>query len=128
MLQFLNQYIVAFRRVQDFVIHKPDITPVERREGDDIGIRIVDGEFKWDPTSNQNDSPTLKDINIEIKKGELVMIVGAVGSGKSSLLMAILGEIPKIKGNVQITGKLAYVSQEVLRSVVNCQTAHPTSF
>jgi hypothetical protein len=29
-------------------------------------------------------------------------------------LMAILGEIPKIKGDVQITGKIAYVSQEVL--------------
>jgi ABC-type polysaccharide/polyol phosphate transport system ATPase subunit len=114
MMQFLNQYIVAFRRVQDFVIHKADITPVEKKEGDNIGIHIVNGDFKWDPNSNQNNSPTLKDINIEVKKGELVMIVGAVGSGKSSLLMAILGEIPKIKGDVQITGKIAYVSQEVL--------------
>ena len=35
----------------------------------------------------------LKDINLEIKKGEFVCIVGDVGSGKSSLLHAVIGDM-----------------------------------
>jgi len=35
----------------------------------------------------------LKDINMDVKQGQLVCIVGRVGSGKSSLLSALLGEM-----------------------------------
>jgi ABC-type cobalamin/Fe3+-siderophores transport system ATPase subunit len=36
---------------------------------------------------------TLKDINIKVKKGELVCIIGNIGSGKSSLLQTIIGDL-----------------------------------
>ena len=36
---------------------------------------------------------TLKDIKVEIKKGEFVVIIGDVGCGKSSLLQALIGEM-----------------------------------
>ena len=55
--------------------------------------------------------PTLKNINLDIKKGELVMITGRVGSGKSSLLAAILGEINTLEGHVSRSGTIAYVPQ-----------------
>jgi len=55
--------------------------------------------------------PTLKNINLDIKKGELVMITGRVGSGKSSLLAAILGEINMLDGHVSRSGTIAYVPQ-----------------
>ena len=45
--------------------------------------------------------PTLENINLDIKKGELVMVTGRVGSGKSSLLNALLGEINKLEGQVR---------------------------
>ena len=38
---------------------------------------------------------TLRNLNLKIKKGELVAIVGSVGCGKSSLLSAVLGEMHK---------------------------------
>ena len=41
-------------------------------------------------------------ITIDIKPGSLVAVVGSVGSGKSSLLAAILGEMDKIKGKVNV--------------------------
>ncbi|OMJ20893.1 ATP-binding cassette sub-family C member 11 [Smittium culicis] len=49
----------------------------------------------------------LKNINISVKKGELLGVVGPVGSGKSSLCNAILGEMYKISGEfgVQLTRK-----------------------
>lgn len=42
----------------------------------------------------------LKDINLKVKQGSLVAVVGAVGSGKSSLLSAFLGEMDKISGKL----------------------------
>ena len=44
--------------------------------------------------------PTLKEVNLEIRWGQKVAICGPVGAGKSSLLYAVLGEIPKISGTV----------------------------
>ncbi|KAG8192593.1 hypothetical protein JTE90_015226 [Oedothorax gibbosus] len=55
---------------------------------------------------------TLRNINLQVPKNSLVAIVGQVGSGKSSLLSAILGEMDKLSGSVSLSGKVAYVSQQ----------------
>ena len=54
---------------------------------------------------------TLNDITLDVRNGNLLAITGAVGSGKSSLLAAILGELPLHKGEISYHGKLAYVPQ-----------------
>lgn len=41
-------------------------------------------------------------IDLEIKDGTLVAVVGTVGAGKSSLISAFLGEMEKLNGNVNI--------------------------
>lgn len=46
----------------------------------------------------------LMDINIDIKKGELVMVIGSIGSGKSSLLNAIAGSMVKVSGRIGVDG------------------------
>ncbi|CDW55835.1 multidrug resistance associated protein 7 [Trichuris trichiura] len=58
---------------------------------------------------------TIKDITFSVKQGELVGIYGPVGSGKSSLLYAILGEISKCAGSVYVRDwkdGVAFVSQD----------------
>ncbi|OTF77184.1 hypothetical protein BLA29_002535 [Euroglyphus maynei] len=69
--------------------------------------------------NDENDGPkqtsfTLKSINLEIEKGSLVAIVGPVGSGKSSLISAILGEMECMEGRVRInhSSSIAYVTQQ----------------
>ncbi|XP_015900302.3 ABC transporter C family member 3-like isoform X1 [Ziziphus jujuba] len=74
----------------------------------DTAIEIVDGAFSWDISSP---TPTLRDINIQVSHGMRVAICGSVGSGKSSLLSCILGEISKISGTVKLCGTKAYVAQ-----------------
>lgn len=44
--------------------------------------------------------PTLRNINLHVEQGQLIAVVGTVGSGKSSLLSALLGEMDKISGRV----------------------------
>ncbi|KAF1324581.1 Abc transporter c family member 2, partial [Globisporangium splendens] len=55
---------------------------------------------------------TLEGINVEIDPGQLVMIVGTVGSGKSSFLSGILGEMSLLNGDLHVSGEISFVSQE----------------
>ncbi|XP_052851275.1 multidrug resistance-associated protein 1 isoform X14 [Drosophila gunungcola] len=69
-------------------------------------MSIENGEFSW------GDEITLRNINIEVHKNSLVALVGTVGSGKSSVVQAFLGEMEKLAGIVNTVGKLAYVPQQ----------------
>lgn len=53
----------------------------------------------------------LRDINIQIPKGQLTAIVGAVGAGKSSLLSALIGDMKRTSGNVTFGGSIGYCAQ-----------------
>ncbi|KAI0360038.1 ABC protein [Trametes cingulata] len=53
----------------------------------------------------------VKDVNMSVARGTLVAIVGSVGSGKSSLLQGLIGEMRKVKGHVSFGGRVAYCSQ-----------------
>lgn len=74
---------------------------------------IENGTFSWG-----GDDTTLRDINMRVDKSKLVAVVGSVGSGKSSLVSAYLGEMDKISGRVNTSGKIAYVSQQAW--IQNC--------
>uniref|UniRef100_A0A665VFY5 ATP-binding cassette, sub-family C (CFTR/MRP), member 2 n=1 Tax=Echeneis naucrates TaxID=173247 RepID=A0A665VFY5_ECHNA len=56
--------------------------------------------------------PSFSMFTINIKPGRLVAVVGAVGSGKSSLISALLGEMHSSKGLINIQGSLAFVPQQ----------------
>jgi ABC-type polysaccharide/polyol phosphate transport system ATPase subunit len=53
----------------------------------------------------------LIDIDFSIPRGQLVAIVGAVGSGKTSLLQGIIGEMRRTSGSTTFGGSVAYSSQ-----------------
>lgn len=55
---------------------------------------------------------TLANVTWEVAQGSLVAVVGTVGSGKSSLLSALLGDMIRVKGYANIRGKIAYVPQQ----------------
>ncbi|KAG6791640.1 hypothetical protein POTOM_000767 [Populus tomentosa] len=75
----------------------------------DQSILIRATEISWGIDSSSKS--TLRNINVVVKPGEKVAICGEVGSGKSTLFAAVLGEVPKITGVVHVFGKIAYVSQ-----------------
>uniref|UniRef100_A0A8D3ABM7 ATP-binding cassette, sub-family C (CFTR/MRP), member 8 n=1 Tax=Scophthalmus maximus TaxID=52904 RepID=A0A8D3ABM7_SCOMX len=61
----------------------------------DTCIKIVSGYFTW-----TDGPPTLSSVDIRVPFGKLTMIVGQVGCGKSSLLLAALGEMQRVSGAV----------------------------
>ncbi|PWA85952.1 AAA+ ATPase domain-containing protein [Artemisia annua] len=75
----------------------------------ETAIEIMDGNFTWD--LNMLSNSTLKDITIRVNHGMRVAVCGTVGSGKSSLLSCILGEMSKVSGSVKVEGSKAYVAQ-----------------
>ncbi|XP_068192205.1 multidrug resistance-associated protein 1 isoform X2 [Antennarius striatus] len=105
------QASVSLKRLRVFLSHEElQEHGVEHNPGANFpySISIADGVFSWSRTQ----PPTLKKLNVCIPEGSLVAVVGHVGSGKSSLLSALLGEMEKLEGTVVVKGLVAYVSQQ----------------
>jgi ABC-type multidrug transport system fused ATPase/permease subunit len=68
-------------------------------------------EWRGDPPLNRS-LHTLMGMDVRIKKGQLVAVVGSVGSGKSSFLSALLGEMSLRSGDVYMKGSVAYCNQQ----------------
>ncbi|OEL13321.1 ABC transporter C family member 8 [Dichanthelium oligosanthes] len=108
-LTMMIQYKVSLDRIERFLledeIREEDVKRV-LSDNSDIRVQVQDGNFSWN-ASGANLS--LRNVNLSISRGEKVAVCGPVGSGKSSLLYALLVEIPRISGSV--FGSVAYVSQ-----------------
>lgn len=63
------------------------------------------------PSAAQQNIFQLKDINLSIPKGSLTAIVGEIGSGKSSLLQGLMGEMRRTEGKVTFSGSTALCAQ-----------------
>lgn len=71
-------------------------------------LSIKNGEFKW---TREASVSTLEDINLTVRKGELVGVLGRVGAGKSSLLSAIIGDMRRVDGELHVNGTISYAPQ-----------------
>ncbi|KAL6140763.1 hypothetical protein ACLB2K_059057 [Fragaria x ananassa] len=110
-LSVMIQVKVSFDRLNVFLLDdelKDDEVRNLPSPNSDESLRIQKGIFSWYPESAIQ---TLKEVNIEAKCEQKIAVCGPVGAGKSSLLFAILGEMPKLSGTVDVFGTIAYVSQ-----------------
>lgn len=119
-LQRIARSSACIERIRTFLIseelqnhyienHKNGCNVHLRRESTRPDLQLTNISAKWDPDSNEK---TLKNINFSANRGSLTAIIGQVGSGKTSLLHLILGELPLECGTIKINGKIVYVSQE----------------
>ncbi|PON96124.1 ATP-binding cassette containing protein [Trema orientale] len=110
-LSVMIQVKVSFDRLNSFLLEDELKDEGERRQPSpypDKSLKIRGGTFSWDPKST---IPTLREVNLEISMGQKIAVCGSVGARKSSLLYAMIGEIPKLSGTVEVFGSIAYVSQ-----------------
>ncbi|KAJ1996422.1 hypothetical protein GGI25_000485 [Coemansia spiralis] len=71
-------------------------------------VEVKDGSFKW----SNNGSVILDNINLIAQSSEHLAVVGRVGSGKSSLVSALLGDMQRERGEIVIHGQIAYAPQQ----------------
>ncbi|KAK8748985.1 hypothetical protein OTU49_015624, partial [Cherax quadricarinatus] len=106
------QASVSLKRLNKFLnADELDPNSVSRDSSESNPVIIKDGTFAWGHGEEEG-KPVLKNINLSVADGSLVAVVGSVGAGKSSLISAILGEMEKQSGRVNIKGNIAYVSQQ----------------
>ncbi|KAM9726615.1 ATP-binding cassette sub-family C member 2 [Menidia menidia] len=103
------QTTVSKKRLEKFLGGEDLDSDVVRHDPSfDSAVSICDASFSWERDSD----PLLKSVSLDVKPGRLVAVVGAVGSGKSSLISALLGEMYSTKGFINIQGSLALVPQQ----------------
>mmetsp|Transcript_44529 Transcript_44529/g.82875 ORF Transcript_44529/g.82875 Transcript_44529/m.82875 type:complete len:1660 (+) Transcript_44529:127-5106(+) len=115
--QNLMQMSVSVARIERFLkqpeapMLREDFFPTLKltcSEAVDRNVVQIQGSFSWTST----DAAVISDVNIEVKAGELIGVVGDAGSGKTALLHAMLGELFPIQGaSLSRPQKVSYCSQ-----------------
>ena len=136
LLNTLAEGKVSLVRITDFLSSKEVDDYVERDvAGEGCAIAVTNATFSWKPKSGQIAPPddkstvtrgNLVGINFRVKKGELLAVVGPVGSGKSSLVSAVLGDMHLVgeggrvvvQGSVALVPQTAWIPNESFRDVV----------
>lgn len=101
----LQSFLVSEELQRDAVQRKPKV----KKDGE-VAVEIGgDAMFLWQRKPEYK--VALRNVNFQAKKGELICIVGKVGSGKSALVQSMLGDLFRVNGYATIHGSVAYVSQ-----------------
>lgn len=112
----LAKAVVATRRMENFLLAEdfhqyseseketPRTSPLES-----YAVTFKNFSAKW---SVESEKQALLNLSMSISRGSLVALVGQVGSGKSTLMQALLNELPWKSGQLTVNGKLSYCSQE----------------
>ncbi|CAD8204753.1 unnamed protein product [Paramecium octaurelia] len=107
---------ISLKRIQNFLDSQELMNDLYcKNKSESSALDIAQGNFFWRKECIE-EQQILKNINISVEKGKFVSIIGDVGSGKSSLIQSILGEmIYKInddKPKINRSGPIAYVGQK----------------
>jgi len=106
---------ISIQRIQDYLLleekHEADVDKSSyKNQNRDSVISFDSVCCKWND-SDEKVPAVLKNISFQVENKELIGVVGPTGSGKSSLLMAMLRELCVTSGSVCSTGQISYCSQ-----------------
>ncbi|KAL3667606.1 hypothetical protein V7S43_007160 [Phytophthora oleae] len=107
----VSEAITSTGRLSDFLVSEEvDEALHELNQNHDKAIiSFQDAALQW---VEDSPVPTLSRITFTLHPGSLTVVVGPVGSGKSSLVNAILGEMHQLSGTRVVRGDAAYASQQ----------------
>ncbi|KAG0313169.1 hypothetical protein BGZ99_009032 [Dissophora globulifera] len=79
-----------------------------RNAADKYAIVVKDASYSW----YKDSAPVISNINLAMTQDCLLSIVGRVGTGKSSLIAALCGDLERISGEIRVRGSVAFVPQQ----------------
>ena len=98
----VSRAMASVKRVGEVLDSDPVIVSGERdREDGEIAVSFKGVDFRYPSAKGR---PVLHDVNIDIKKGETFAIIGATGSGKTSLVNLIMRFYDATEGEVSVNG------------------------
>uniref|UniRef100_A0A8D3BQ00 Multidrug resistance-associated protein 4 n=1 Tax=Scophthalmus maximus TaxID=52904 RepID=A0A8D3BQ00_SCOMX len=108
----LSETVVSIHRIKNFLLLKEvdrntSGIPLDEKNPNCIEMKKL--TCYWDKSL---DAPSLQNVSVNVKSHKLLTVIGPVGAGKSSLLSAILRELPLDTGTLQVKGQLTYASQQ----------------
>uniref|UniRef100_A0A8C2GR14 Multidrug resistance-associated protein 4 n=1 Tax=Cyprinus carpio TaxID=7962 RepID=A0A8C2GR14_CYPCA len=111
-IEKVSESAISIRRIKKFLLLDELVkshVPLTQEDKKEASVEIEDLICYWDKSL---DAPTLQNLSLTVKPGQLLAVIGPVGAGKSSLLSTVLGELPAEKGVVKVKGELTYASQQ----------------
>ena len=110
-----NKMALTIKNKARFVYETKINSPEKRKDEkskqnlktNEVKLSKTEFEKSNDRQSDEDEKPfELKDIELEVGKGQLVAVIGQVGSGKSSLISAILGEMHLVENDLGELGQV----------------------
>ncbi|CAJ1377586.1 unnamed protein product [Effrenium voratum] len=107
MARFFMEAAVAKDRIEAFLL-SPEVAPRPGAASAGTALELKSSKLAW-----PDKTVLLEEVDISVKTGELMVILGKTGAGKSGLLYAMLGELPIAPedGKVCLTGTVGYCAQ-----------------
>ena len=112
-----RECVIALNRIQRILELPENISHCIRKksavEDSCPSIRFHNFSASWKGTTEADrDQLLLKSINLSFDRAQLVAIAGPLGSGKSSLLLSLINELPGLSGEITVSGVMSYAAQE----------------
>ncbi|MBQ7383235.1 MAG: ABC transporter ATP-binding protein [Clostridia bacterium] len=102
MSQSISRAIASAKRINEVLDSDPVIVGGEKSaEGGDIAVSFRNVSFRYPETHGR---PVLHDINLDVKRGETLAVIGATGSGKTSLVNLIPRFYDATEGDIYVDG------------------------
>lgn len=118
-LTYANQYTKPFNEISSVITELQsafasakrvfEIIESDEEENDDClySLNEIDGTLSLDDVSFSYtpDKPLIEDLNLDVKKGQRIAIVGPTGCGKTTLINLLMRFYDVTDGNIKISGK-----------------------
>ncbi|XP_077976273.1 ATP-binding cassette sub-family C member 4-like [Styela clava] len=115
-IEYMSTTNVSMKRIQKYLLMEEfsDIgNNLRSNSNQEVYVELENFTAKWELNDDANERAdiALNCVNVRVHAGKLVAVIGPVGSGKSSLLSAILGELPAAEGKTTVHGNVVYSNQ-----------------
>ncbi|KAH7483159.1 ABC transporter [Fusarium oxysporum f. sp. matthiolae] len=113
------------------MLREPSLTSAANSSMSDVVIQVSDANISW-----SEDRVILRNLSFAVGRNQLVLLLGPVASGKTTLLKALLGEVPNITGSIDIHSKgIAWCEQSpwllnrtIRENIIGCSHFDPVLY